>query len=246
MPSDRTRPVRASTSLAGVVHLPVHEGWAGTSSHPVDPPPDRVSLIGRPDEDLWSAVLHERDGQAFATLMERYAVVVHAFARRLTRSEELGHDITQEVFLRLWETPERFSPMRGSVRSFLLKDCYGRSIDRIRADDRLRTRGRGWALDQNGLSASAEELAIGVIHERRLRHLLEALPEGQRDAMLLAFMDGHSYRSVAAALEVPEGTVKSRIRAGLQALHKELVSGEPPPGGSSTGSPSTPPSPPGR
>ena len=132
--------------------------------------------------------------------------------------------------------------MRGSVRSFLMKDCYGRSIDRMRAEDRLRARGRGWALDQDRLSASAEEVAIGQIHERRLRHLLEALPEGQRDAMLLAFK-GHSYTSAATALEVPEGTLKSRIRAGLQALHRELATGASDAGGPPTSAPSTPPSP---
>ena len=202
------------------------EGSAGDDRSPDRVgPPSRARLADRPDEALWSAVLHRRDCHAFAALMERHGPAVHAFARRLTRSDELGHDITQEVFLRLWETPERFAPSRGSVRLFLLKDCYGRSIDRIRAEDRMRTRGRGWALDQDRSSASAEELALGALHERRLRHLLEALPAQQRDAMLLAFMEGHSYRSVAATLEVPEGTVKSRIRAGLQALHRELGTG---------------------
>ena len=187
----------------------------------------RIRLEEQPDEALWSAVLYDHDRRAFAVLLERYGAMVHAFARRLTRSDDLGHDITQEVFLRLWEAPERFTGTRGSVRSFLLKDCYGRSIDRVRAEDRLRARGRGWELDQSQWTASAEDVALGVIHERRLRHLLEALPEGQRDAMLLAFMDGHSYRSVAATLEVPEGTVKSRIRTGLRALHRELLSDGP-------------------
>jgi RNA polymerase sigma-70 factor (ECF subfamily) len=197
-------------------------------------PSGRVSSVDAPDDVLWSAVLGERDRCAFAALFDRHGPVVHAFARRLGRSEEFGHDVTQEVFLRLWATPERFDPARGSVRAFLLQDCRSRSIDRIRAEDRLRARGRGWALGRGSSSASAEDIALEALHERGVRSQLEALPEVQREAMLLAFMDGHSYRSAAATLEVPEGTVKSRIRAGLQALHQELV----------TRAPGTPPSPP--
>ena len=202
----------------------MHDGRAGDDR----PASQRRSRAPRqresepPDEVLWSAIIHERDRHAYGVLVARYQPSVLAFAQRLARSDHLGHDITQEVFLRLWENPERLAPSRGSVRLFLMKDCYGRSIDRIRAEGRMRARGQGWALGQDRWSASAEDVALEALQERRLRHLLEALPEPQRDAMLLAFVDGLSYRGVAATLAVPEGTVKSRIRAGLAALKSTI------------------------
>jgi RNA polymerase sigma-70 factor (ECF subfamily) len=125
--------------------------------------------------------------------------------------------------MRLWATPERYRPDRASVRSFLLRDCYGRSVDRVRSESATRRRGKDWSGSRRADSDSAEDLALVAIEHQQLRELVAELPSSQREAIVLAYVEGHSYRSVALALRVPEGTVKSRIRLGLKTLRRQLL-----------------------
>lgn len=178
------------------------------------------------DEELWAAVAVERSCPAFAELCRRHQHQLRALAWRITGSEELAHEVAQDVFLRLWEAPHRFRPERGQLRGFLLRDGHARAIDCVRAEVRMRTRTIGWAEAQESEIASAEELALDAQRDRRVRGLLDVLPVAQREALLLAFVDGQSYRAVATTLDLPEGTVKSRIRTGLQALRRSLGDGD--------------------
>ena len=99
------------------------------------------------DQVLWDDVLRERCCHAFVALVERYEPLLRAFARKVNRSEDLGRDVAQEVFPRLSPTPERYRPERASVRSFLLRDCYGRAVSRVRYEDATRNRGRDWSVN---------------------------------------------------------------------------------------------------
>ncbi len=139
------------------------------------------------------------------------------------RQEALAEEIVQEVFLRLWDQPEKFDPGRGSLRSFLLAQCHGRSVDLLRADtarrrreerDLRRTAEGGYDLEREVWDLSVAEHMKGA---------LDVLPEPERQAIELAYYGGHTYREVAAMLDQPEGTVKSRIRAGLKRLRGHLV-----------------------
>ena len=177
------------------------------------------------DEGLWAAVLVTRDRAAFTELCRRHRHHVHALAWRLTGDEESARDVVQDVFLRLWEAPQRYRPERGELRRYLLRDCHGRAVDSVRAEVRTRLRGTSWAGRQPSESASAEDVALDAVRDSRLRELLAALPVRQRQALLLAFVHELPYRTVAAALDLPEGTVKSRIRAGLRALQESLAAG---------------------
>ncbi|MBT8198392.1 MAG: sigma-70 family RNA polymerase sigma factor, partial [Acidimicrobiia bacterium] len=80
------------------------------------------------------------DRDALAEAYNRHGSAVFALARRIVRSRELAEEVTQEVFLRLWHKPQRFDPERGKLRSFLLSDTHGRSIDMIRAEGARRAR----------------------------------------------------------------------------------------------------------
>jgi RNA polymerase sigma-70 factor (ECF subfamily) len=168
-------------------------------------------------------VLHGRCRHAFQVLIERYESLLQAYAWKVTRSEDLGRDVAQEVLMRLWVAPERYRPERASVRSFLLRDCYGRSVDRVRSEDAMRRRGKDWIASTKAFNVSAEEQALVAIEHHELRQLVAELPSSQRQAIVLAYVEGHSYRSVALVLRVPEGTVKSRIRLGLKTLRRQLV-----------------------
>lgn len=160
---------------------------------------------------------------ALAEVYRRHAGAVFALARRLLSDRSLAEEIVQEVFLRLWHEPDRFDPDRGALRSYLLAQCHGRSVDLIRAESSRRRR------EEKELTLAAEagydlehevwDLAVGD----RVKNSLRELPEGEREAILLAYFGGHTYREVADLLGTPEGTVKSRIRAGLKRMRGELT-----------------------
>lgn len=170
-----------------------------------------VVSIGRYHED------------ALAEIYRRHAGAVFALARRLLADRTLAEEIVQEVFLRLWNDPDKFDPDRGSLRSYLLAQCHGRSVDLIRAESSRRRR------EEKELTLAAEA-GYDLEHEvwdmaiaDRVKTSLQALPEGEREAILLAYFGGHTYREVADLLGTPEGTVKSRIRAGLKKMRGELA-----------------------
>lgn len=160
---------------------------------------------------------------ALAEAYRRHAGSVFGLSRRLLAEPALAEEIVQEVFLRLWNDPDKFDPGRGSLRSYLLAQCHGRSVDLLRSESSRRRR------EEKDLRRTAE---AGYDLERevwdltvadQVREAIAALPEPEREAIRLAYLGGHTYREVAIVLGEPEGTVKSRIRSGLKHLRGELV-----------------------
>jgi RNA polymerase sigma-70 factor (ECF subfamily) len=160
---------------------------------------------------------------ALAEAYRRHAGAVFGLSRRLLADQTLAEEVVQEVFLRLWNTPEKFDPERGSLRSYLLAQCHGRSVDLLRSETSRRRR------EERDLRETAER-GYDVEHEvwdmavaENVQSAITRLPEAEREAIALAYLGGHTYREVAALLDQPEGTVKSRIRAGLKRMRGELV-----------------------
>lgn len=160
---------------------------------------------------------------ALAEAYRRHAGAVFGLARRLLSDAALAEEIVQEVFLRLWNDPDKFDPGRGSLRSYLLAQCHGRSVDLLRSETSRRRR------EEKDLRRTAE---AGYDLEREVwdltvadhvREAINRLPENEREAIRLAYLGGHTYREVATMLSEPEGTVKSRIRSGLKHLRTELT-----------------------
>jgi len=161
--------------------------------------------------------------EALAEAYRRHAGAVFGLAKRLLVDAAMAEEIVQEVFLRIWNQPEKFDPERGTLRSYLLAQCHGRSVDMLRSDtsrrlreerDARRTAEKGYDLEHEVVDLSVAE---------RVKEALATLPEMEREAIALAYFGGHTYREVADMLEAPEGTVKSRIRSGLKHLRTELV-----------------------
>lgn len=179
------------------------------------------SLFSASDEALIAEIASEREG-ALAEAYRRHSGPVFRMARNLTRNETLAEEVVQEVFLRLWRHPDKFDASRGSLRSFLLAHAHGRSIDLIRSEASRRNReerdGRLAAQIRPGLDEDVWQLALAA----DLRAALASLPDGERRALELAYFGGLTYREVATQLALPEGTVKSRIRAGLRRLRDQL------------------------
>jgi RNA polymerase sigma-70 factor (ECF subfamily) len=159
---------------------------------------------------------------ALAEAYRRHGGAVFGLAQRVVGDRALAEEIVQEVFLRLWDKPDRFDPERGSLRSFLLAQCHGRSVDLIRSESARRNREqreqRQRAEAGYDLEHEVWDLAVG----EHVRDALAVLPAEERRAIELAYFGGHSYREVANLLGQPEGTVKSRIRSGLHRLRGDL------------------------
>jgi RNA polymerase sigma-70 factor (ECF subfamily) len=152
----------------------------------------------------------------------RHAGPAFGLAHRIVGDRALAEEVVQEVFLRLWNEPERFDPARGSLRSFLLAQVHGRSVDLVRAESARRTREERDARRSVTVDHDLEREVWDLTLHAHVRDVLSSLNDGERAAIELAYFGGHSYREVADLLGEPEGTVKSRIRTGLGRMRDAL------------------------
>ncbi len=161
--------------------------------------------------------------EALAELYRRHAGAVFGLARRLLSDTTAAEEVVQEVFLRLWNSPDRFDPARGSLRSYLLAQTHGRAVDALRADGARRRREERDARNTVDAGYDLEREVTDLAVADYVRRALGVLPDAERNAIQLAYFGGLTYREVADRLGEPEGTVKSRIRVGLKRLRTELL-----------------------
>ncbi len=160
---------------------------------------------------------------ALAEAFRRHGGAVYGLARRVLNNAAEAEDVTQEVFLRLWNQPDRFDPSRGTLRSFLLSQSHGRAVDAVRS---LSSRRRREVHDAQ-LRASADydmqheiwDLALAD----QVARAMDDLPADERRVIELAYFEGHTYVDVAHLVGQPEGTVKSRIRNGMRRMRAVLL-----------------------
>jgi RNA polymerase sigma-70 factor (ECF subfamily) len=164
------------------------------------------------------------DQAALEAAYRDHAHAVMGSALKVGRDRNLAEDVVQEVFLRLWRRPDRFDPDRGSLRTFLTVDAQGRALDLVRSDSARRDReDREGVVASSDQPTSTEDQVVQSVLSSTIRDLLGHLRPEERDPIALAYLGGHSYREVARLLDRPEGTVKSRIRAGLDRLESLLI-----------------------
>jgi RNA polymerase sigma factor (sigma-70 family) len=161
------------------------------------------------------------DDEALAEVYDLYASLVYGLARRVTGSEALAAEISQEVFVAVWTAPERFDPDRGSLRAYLGMLAHRRAVEVVRSEASRAAREQAQARDAVLVESTNWGRPKAVEDEdlaARVRRAVGRLPEPQREALRLAYFGGHSYRSVASVLGIPEGTAKSRLRTALSRL----------------------------
>lgn len=179
------------------------------------------------DERLVEA-LEDRDERALEALYDRHGDYVYSVCLRMVGDVQVAEDLSQEVFLRLWRRPDLFDVSRGRFLTWLL------SVARNRAIDERRSRGRRFRLETPpstnteellALVPADEERDVAVVSEERVivRKALAALPPEQRLAVELAYFGGYTQQEIADGLHQPLGTVKTRIRLGLQKLRVILI-----------------------
>jgi len=162
------------------------------------------------------------DEDAFARLYDELAGLVHGIVLRVIRDPARAEEVTQEVFVELWRLAPRYHGSRGTVRAWAATIAHRRAVDRVRSEQSARNRDQrdiDLRVDQGG---PVEEIVGDRLERARVGRALWQLTELQRQAVELAYYGGHTYREVAMMLDVPEGTVKTRIRDGLIRLRDEL------------------------
>ena len=176
------------------------------------------------------AAIAVQDEQAFSTLYDRYVDLVYSTSLRVLGDRPLAEDTTQEIFVRLWQRPETFVAARGRFLSWLL------SVTRNRAVDELRSRGRRlrreavhgeWTetrVESEPAPDDTDPLRAAQVQESQMlvRRALRDLPTEQRAALELAYFGGLTQQEIALSLHEPLGTIKTRIRLGMQKLRAAL------------------------
>ena len=160
---------------------------------------------------------------ALAEVYRRHGGAVYGLAKRVLNNGAEAEDVTQEVFLRLWNQPDRFDPARGSLRSFLLAQSHGRAVDAVRSSSSRRQREARDAMRTARTRYDIQHEVWDLAVADQVATAMGSLPEEERRAIELAYFDGRTYREVATLLGQPEGTVKSRIRNGMRRMRTVLA-----------------------
>ena len=165
--------------------------------------------------------LINKDENVFENVFHLYSGACLNFSRKILRSDTKANDVVQNVFIKLFEKPERFDPTRGTLKTFLLTQCRSRSIDLIRSEtarsNREKKQSENLDLSRNqNISSSTESIILQLSLSEHIKSALEVLTKDEKSAIVLSYYQGLTYRESAIELDLPEGTVKSRIRSGLK------------------------------
>jgi RNA polymerase sigma-70 factor (ECF subfamily) len=176
-----------------------------------DTPEDRLARIATGDK------------RAFAELYDATASRIYGLVRRLLVDPAQSEEVTQEIYLEIWQTAARYKPERGSAMSWMLTMAHRRAVDRVRASQSSRERDSKVGIRDydREYDQVAEHVEI-TLEGERVKKALGGLTELQRQAVELAYYGGLSHSEISAELHVPVGTIKTRIRDGMIRLRDAL------------------------
>jgi RNA polymerase sigma-70 factor (ECF subfamily) len=175
------------------------------------------------DEDLMELV-SDGEARAFEVVFDRHGGVAFSLAYRVCGRRAMAEDVVQEAFLSLWRTGARYDRTRGSVRSWVLSTVHNRAIDALRRGQVRESRN----VSDDGIAERivASERTDAEVARRdeahRVRSALQGLPPEQRQVIELAYFGGFTHTQIGEMLDMPVGTVKSRMRLGLVKLRLAL------------------------
>ena len=175
------------------------------------------------DEDLISLV-EASDAEAFSTLYDRHSRAAFSLAHRMMGERQAAEDLAQDAFIKVWRGAGSYRAERGSVRTWILSIVRNRGIDLLRSHTSRRK-----AQERIEVSASRSQPSEAFaetwrnIQRAQVREALESLPIEQLKILTLVYFSGYSHAEISDLLGLPLGTVKGRIRLGLQKLRGLLV-----------------------
>jgi RNA polymerase sigma-70 factor, ECF subfamily len=178
------------------------------------------------DEEIM-ALVQEGNPRAFEMLYDRHGGPAFSLAYRMVGNRVTAEDISQEAFLSIWRSRLRYQPDRGSVRTWVLGIVHHRAIDALRRNlvhDKRRASAEG--IEERFEAAEQTDVEVARMDEARIvRDAMGQLPDEQCKVIELAYFGGFSHSQIAEMLEMPIGTVKGRMRLGLDKLRGQLAEG---------------------
>jgi RNA polymerase sigma-70 factor (ECF subfamily) len=197
-----------------------------------NPRTDEPTIPGVPvdahqlDDKRLIALIVEEQQDALSILYDRYSRLVYSMAYRTVGDSGLAEEVTQEVFLRVWEKASTYRPDQAKVITWIASITRYRAIDILRKR-KIRPEGNQADWDEGQVQEKTDPADVEQIVELRqrrtkVRAALAELPEDQRHALALAFFYGYSHSQIAETLQEPLGTIKTRIRSGMQKLRSLL------------------------
>jgi RNA polymerase sigma-70 factor (ECF subfamily) len=173
--------------------------------------------------------LMARNEAALEEVVRRHGAAVYGMARRLLADASFAEEVAQDTFLALWRRPGSYDPDRGPLRAFLVGTARNKAIDLVRREEAARRAGDALLAEAEATSAgrSGAEHMEEIEERQRMAQALAQLSRVQREALVLAYYGGRTYREVAEELGIPEGTAKTRLRDGLKRLREVIGSPAP-------------------
>lgn len=181
------------------------------------------TTIGEVDDRALLLAMQQGDEPAVAALYDRYGGIVYGLAYRITGEGSLAEDVVQEAFVSVWKQCGRFDPARGQVRSWLLTIVHHKAVDAVRRrsgrSERALPEGPEEFIATDG---RPEQLAEMTMDAAAVREAVRLIPEEQRQTVTMAYFEGLTHVEIAERMQVPLGTVKSRLRIGLEKMREYL------------------------
>ncbi|MEV3933341.1 MULTISPECIES: ECF RNA polymerase sigma factor SigK [unclassified Streptomyces] len=178
---------------------------------------------GEPDLDQLMVSAGEGDREAFAGVYDVTAGPVMGLVRRVLRDSAQSEEVTQDVLLEVWRTSGRFRPHRGSAMTWIMTLAHRRAVDRVRSAQASQDREqRAARLSEDTPFDEVTEQVETHMEWQQVRRCVRGLTDIQREAVVLAYYGGHTYKEIAHSLSLPLGTVKTRLRDGLIRLRRCL------------------------
>jgi RNA polymerase sigma-70 factor, ECF subfamily len=171
------------------------------------------------DQALLESIV-QRDAQALEALYGRYKGMTYALAQRILNDWQSSEEAVQDAFVAIWRRASTYRPEAGNVRTWILAITRNAAIDRLRREKGART---NLPLLESVAADNSTAKAMSIIADRDvMAKALAELPSDQRHAIELAYFGGYSYPEIATALDVPVGTIKSRIRLALEKMRTAI------------------------
>jgi RNA polymerase sigma-70 factor (ECF subfamily) len=178
---------------------------------------------GDVDDSTLLRAMQQGDEPSVAVLYDRYGGIAYGLAYRITSDGTLAEDVVQEAFVSVWKQCGRFDPSRGKVRSWLLTIVHHKAVDAVRRragrSERALAEGPDEFIDTKG---RPDELAEMTMDAAAVREAVRLIPGEQRQTVTMAYFEGLTHVEIAERMKVPLGTVKSRLRIGLEKMREYL------------------------
>ena len=171
-------------------------------------------------EEKLVARLLVKERSAYDSLYDQYSAALYGVAFRMLKEEAIAQDVLQETFIKVWRKIHTYDPAKGRFFTWLLNILKNLAIDKMRSKE-VKYAAKKQSYDAETLERYAPTVSIAIEHIG-LREIVQNLPDKQREIIMLIYFDGYTHVEAAEELDLPLGTVKSRIRLAMNRLRGEM------------------------